>query len=183
MRNTLGMPDATSALRCTCQCVLTPFKDVGMPHSYSQKNIGQGAASSMDADQGMRLVAPLHLRTSTATCWQCQGLTQVHAIVASDVVDLGESGQCRTYVHGIANPSNELTQTLHFLAPNLRVDEPDADGELRLTNHCAHCGALQADVYLFEEPGAPFFGRPPEGHLGAEILGHDVMVGDAHYST
>ena len=69
MRNTLGMPDATSALRCTCQCVLTPFKDVGMPHSYSQKNIGQGAAPTSDADQGMRLVAPLHLRTSTATCW------------------------------------------------------------------------------------------------------------------
>ena len=132
---------------------------------------------------GMRLVAPLHLRTSTATCWKCHGLTQVHALVATDVVDLGESGQCRTYVHGIANPPEELTQTLHFLAPNLRVDEADADGELRLTNHCAHCGALQADVYLFDEPGAPFFGRPPEGHLGAEILGHDCVVDDARYST
>lgn len=154
-----------------------------MPHPYSQKNIGQGAATASNAQPGMRLVAPLHLRTSTASCWKCHGLTQVHALVASDVVDLGESGQCRTYVYGISNPPEELTQTLRFLAPNLHMSESDVDGELRLTNHCAHCAALQADVYLFSEPDAPFFGRPPEGHLGAEILDHDIRVGDASYST
>lgn len=153
-----------------------------MPHSYSQKNIGQGAAPTSDADQGMLLVAPIHLRTSTATCWKCHSLTQVHALVATDVVDVGESGQCRTYVHGIVNPPEELTQALRFLAPNLRLDEPEADGEPRLTNHCSNCGALQTDVYLFEEPGAAFFDRPPEGHLGAEILTHDIKVDNANYS-
>lgn len=154
-----------------------------MTNPYSQKNIGQGSAPAPDADDRMRLVAPIHLRTSTSTCWKCSNLTQVHAVVASDVVDLGESGQCRTYVHGISNPSPQLTQALHFLAPNLRVDQPSDDGVLRLTNHCSHCGAMQSDVYLFAEPGAPFFGRPPEGHLGAVILEHDVMVDDASYST
>lgn len=151
-----------------------------------QKNIGQGASASVSAtaDNGtMRLVAPIHLRTSTSNCWKCGELNQVHALVATDVVDLGESGQCRTYVHGISDPPEELTTALHFLAPNLRVDQPSDDGVFRLTNHCSHCGALQSDVYLFSEEGAPFFGRPPEGHLGAVILDHDIRVGDANYST
>jgi hypothetical protein len=152
-----------------------------MPNS--QKNIGQGAAPTSDHDGPMRLVAPIHLRTSTSTCWKCAQLTQVHALVAADVVDLGESGQCRSYVYGISNPPAELTTSLHFLAPNLRVDQPGDDGVMRLTNHCSHCGALQSDVYLFSEPGGPFFGRPPEGHLGAVILDKDILVGDASSST
>ncbi|MDE2402035.1 MAG: hypothetical protein KGL90_10255 [Burkholderiales bacterium] len=154
-----------------------------MTNPYSQKNIGQGAAPTPDADGRMRLVAPIHLRTSTSTCWKCHSLTQVHALVATDVVDLGESGQCRTYVHGIASPPTELTSALRLLAPNLRVEQPGDDGVNRLTNHCPHCGALQSDVYLFAEPGGPFFGRPPEGHLGAVILEHDIQVDDASYST
>lgn len=154
-----------------------------MTNPHSQKNIGQGAAPLSGDDSPMRLVAPIHLRTSTSTCWKCSGLTQVHALVAADVVDLGESGQCRSYAYGIANPPQELSTKLHFLAPNLRVDQPSDDGVLRLTNHCSHCGALQSDVYLFSEPGGPFFGRPPEGHLGAVIVEHDIEVGDASYST
>jgi hypothetical protein len=128
-------------------------------------------------------VAPIHLRTSTSTCWKCNKLTQVHAVVATDVVDLGESGQCRSYVSGISNPPVELMTALRFLAPNLRVDQPGDDGVLRLANHCSHCGAMQSDVYLFSEPGGPFFGRPPEGHLGAVLLDHDIQVDDASAST
>lgn len=151
-----------------------------MPNS---KNVGQSAAPAPDSDSQMRLMAPIHLCTSTSTCWKCAKLTQVHAVVAADVEDLGESGKCRTYVHGISNPPVELTAALHFLAPNLRVDHPSDDGILRLTNHCSHCGALQSDVYLFSEPGGPFFGRPPEGHLGAIILDHDLLVDDASYTA
>ncbi len=149
----------------------------------SQKHTGQSAAPTPGDDSTLRLVAPIHLRTSTSICWKCAKLTLVHAVVAADVEDLGESGKCRTYVHGISNPSEELMSALHFLAPNLRVDQPSDDGVLRLTNHCSHCGALQSDVYLFAEPGGPFFGRPPEGHLGSVILDHDIRVDDANYST
>ncbi|CAH0348385.1 hypothetical protein [Aquabacterium sp. CECT 9606] len=152
------------------------------PHSL-KKNSGQGAAPKSADAASLRLVAPIHMRTSTATCWKCHALTQVHAVVAADVVDLGESGESRTYVYGISNPPTELTDALLLLAPNLRVDVPSDDGVSRLTNHCPHCGALQSDVYLFSEPGGPFFGRPPEGHLGAVILEHDVQVDDASYST
>jgi len=150
---------------------------------HSQKHSGQGAAPTQEDAAALRLVAPIHMRTSPATCWTCHALTQVHAVVAADVVDLGESGECRTYVYGISNPPSALTDALLLLAPNLRVDLPGDDGVSRLTNHCPHCGALQSDLYLFSEPGGPFFGRPPEGHLGAVILEHDVEVDDASYST
>lgn len=152
------------------------------PHSL-KKNSGQGAAPPPDEATALRLVSPIHMRTSTHTCWKCHALTQVHAVVAADVVDLGESGESRTYVYGISNPPAELTKALELLAPNLRVDQPGDDGISRLTNHCPGCGALQSDVYLFSEPGGPFFGRPPEGHLGAIILEHDLLVDDASYST
>lgn len=152
------------------------------PHSL-KKNSGQGAAPGADEATALRLVSPIHMRTSTHTCWKCHALTQVHAVVAADVVDLGESGESRTYVYGISNPPVELTKALELLAPNLRVDLPGDDGVTRLTNHCPGCGALQSDVYLFSEPGGPFFGRPPEGHLGAIILEHDLLVDDASYST
>lgn len=155
----------------------------GMPNNYSQKNIGQGAAPNGDHANGLRLVAPIHMRTSTHSCWKCHALDQVHAVVAADVVDVGESGNARTYVYGITNPPPALMDALRLLAPNLRVDLPSNDGVARLTNHCSHCGALQSDVYLFTEPGGPFFGRPPEGHLGAIILDHDIVVDDASYST
>lgn len=152
------------------------------PHSL-KKNSGQGAAPAADDATTLRLVSPIHMRTSTHTCWKCHALTQVHAVVAADVVDLGESGESRTYVYGISNPPVELTKALELLAPNLRVDLPGDDGVTRLTNHCPGCGALQSDVYLFSEPGGPFFGRPPEGHLGAILLEHDLLVDDASYST
>jgi hypothetical protein len=87
---------------------------------HSQKNSGQGAAPTQEDAASLRLVAPIHMRTSTSTCWKCHALTQVHAVVAADVVDLGESGECRTYVYGISNPPGELTDALLLLAPNLR---------------------------------------------------------------
>ena len=154
-----------------------------MLNNHSQKNLGQGAAPIKGASVSLSLVAPIHLRTSTHTCWKCHGLHIVHAVVAADVVDVGESGNARTYVHGISNPPLALTDALRLLAPNLRVDLPSDDGVTRLTNHCSHCGALQSDVYLFTEPGGPFYGRPPEGHLGAIILDHNITVDDAAYST
>jgi len=152
------------------------------PHSL-KKNSGQGAAPTPDEATALRLVSPIHMRTSTHTCWKCHALTQVHAVDRVDVVDVVDSRESRTYVYGISNPPVELTNALELLAPNLRVDLPGDDGISRLTNHCPGCGALQSDVYLFSEPGGPFFGRPPEGHLGAIILEHDLLVDDASYST
>lgn len=152
---------------------------MGVPNS--QKLTGQGAMTPAAAAQGLRLRAPIHLRTARTNCWKCHQDTLVQALIAADVQDMGESGQARSYVHGIIEPPHELLSSLRLLAPHLRLGPVDPDGHARLCNHCEHCGAVQSDVYLFGEAAGPFFGRPPEGRLGALLIEHDLAVRDAEY--
>lgn len=106
----------------------------------------------------------------------------MHALVATDVIDMGEAGNRASFIYRLADPPAELLQALQSLAPKMRFD-PKSEINPYLTNHCEHCDTAQGESALFEEVDGPFTGRPPEGHFGPVIAMHDLKVGSVGYSS
>lgn len=149
------------------------------------KDSGWGQLSSFESDTGedapIRLVGPIRLHSATIACWACERLTTVHALIASDVVDLGQPGHAPCYVYGIHNPPRALVDALAALAPHFRL-ATSRPGTHLLANHCQHCGALQPDYRLHAEPDGPFQGEPPPGFVGPAVLEADLQLEFAEYS-
>lgn len=148
----------------------------------STKDTGWGSAGvGLEVDSAMMLRGPIHLRAATSACPSCAELTRVHALIATDVVDLGESGERASYVYGVNGPPAALVEAIATLAPQFQLVL--TGDEARLANLCEHCGSVQEDVELHEAPDGPFVGRPPAGHFGPVVLHEDLEVQEARYST
>jgi hypothetical protein len=140
-----------------------------------------GFESETGEDPPIRLVGPLHLRAATVKCWHCGGCTAVHALIASDVVDMGQPGRAPCYVYGIHHPPQALLDAIAPRTPHFRLAASRTGARL-LANHCELCGALQPDYRLHAEPSCPFWGEPPPGEFGPAVLESDVGLEFAEYS-
>jgi len=146
---------------------------------------GWGQLSGFESETGeeppIRLVGPLHLRSAAVACWNCARLTTVHALIASDVVDMGEPGNAPCYVYGIHSPPRALLDAIAPWASHFRLATYRTGAHL-LANHCEHCDALQPDYKLHADPDGPFHGEPPPGHFGPAVLDGDLQLDFAEYS-
>lgn len=149
------------------------------------KNTGWGLPAGLGGDEvvGLTLVAPIHVCTAKAACTRCDELTEVHSLVAMDVVDMGESGQAPSYVYGIKEPSVELLMALAHLAPNLRLAGSNASRVPYLANHCRHCERQIPDGELHESPDGPFNGKPPAGRFGRLLSQDNMALRNANYTV
>ena len=148
------------------------------------KDSGWGRLSGFQGETGkeapIRLVGPLHLRSDTVACWYCNRLTRVHALIAHDVVDMGKPNHAPCYVHGIHHPPQSLLDAIAPRTPHFRLAD-SRTGTRLLANHCEHCGALQPDYRLHEEPDGAFAGEPPAGPCGPPLLEGDLDLEFAEY--
>lgn len=150
------------------------------------KDTGRGAsdASITSGDPPpLRLVAPIYLQSALTSCPSCSELTVVHALVASDLVDLGEPVKAASYVFGITKPPPALLRAIAPHAPHMRLVESKTHGGDYLANVCQHCGEVQGDFHLHMDQDGPFVGRPPPGHFGIVVLQQDLLLAEASYSA
>jgi len=149
------------------------------------KDSGWGQLSGFESETGeeapIRLVGPLHLRSAVIACWNCERRTTVHALVASDVVDMGEPAHAPRYVYGIHQPPRALLEAIAPSAPHFRL-AASRSGTHLLANHCEHCGAMQPDYRLHAQADCPFQGEPPPGDFGPAVLEGDLELEFAEYS-
>jgi hypothetical protein len=149
------------------------------------KDTGRGASGAriLEGEPPLRLVAPIYLQSALTTCPKCLQLTTVHALVASDVVDLGESGKAPSYIFGINNPPSELLRAIAPRAPAMRLVESKIHGGHYLANVCEHCGEVQGDFHLHMDRDGPFARTPPPGQPGPVVLQQDLLLAEASYSS
>jgi hypothetical protein len=140
-----------------------------------------GFESETGEDAPIRLVGPLHLHSATAACWNCARATTVRALVATDVVDMGDPSLAPCYVYGIHHPPQALLDAIAACTPHFRL-AASRTGTRLLANHCEHCGALQPDYKLHADPCGPFFGEPPPGDCGPVVIEGDLELEFAEYS-
>lgn len=141
------------------------------------------AVITSGAPPALRLVAPIYLQSALTSCPQCSELTTVHAIVASAIVDLGESVQAPSYVFGINNPPPALLRAIAPHATQMRLVESSTHGGRYLANVCQHCGEVQGDFHLHMDQDGPFAGGPPPGHLGTVVSRQDLLLAEASYCS
>jgi hypothetical protein len=130
----------------------------------------------------LELVAPIYLQSALTSCPRCSELTTVHALIATDVIDLGESGKRPSYIFGINNPPSELLRAIAPQAPHMRLVKSKTHGGHYLANVCEHCGEVQGDFHLHMDQDGPFAGTPPPGHLGSVVLQQNILLAEASYS-
>lgn len=115
----------------------------------------------------------IYIVTHKKTCWKCHGETTVVAFGVpyrqipdeDGVVGVCENGPgLWDSVHLIPRLAVAPKEVRDYLARTNRYvpAHSKASGELRLSNTCNRCGAIQGDWFDFYEPGGTFYIDPYE---------------------
>lgn len=145
------------------------------------EQLNGSASTEPGFDAPLRLVGPIYLRTAMAACWKCHQVTRVHALIATEVVDMTGAGDGPCYVFGIFDPPQHLLNVLRERAPKMRLARWGGAGHM-LANHCEQCDALMPNYALHADPDGPFHGKPPVGHFGPVVHLGDLRLQFAEYS-
>ena len=126
----------------------------------------------MDTDS--RLLAPIHLLSSTISCYRCDEVTTVYCVAATGLsdedvpADLDPSAGHLIRLSNVEELDRAIVDKLGVLAPAYRVDRSATQGRHVWMNHCLHCGAKQGDFFLHNEPDGPFFAYDGGGQVVRE---------------
>jgi hypothetical protein len=120
--------------------------------------------------------------TSTIPCRQCQASIEVICIFCESGTASDEPLKQFT-VSDIWAMDEDLTRQLAPWPTFRRLS--GAEGESGyFANHCSHCGAPQEDMFLHDEPDAPFFDIPRSaaGLIKLTALAGSIQLsGDEHF--
>ena len=92
------------------------------------------------------------LLRSAVRCWACRKATAVLSIGGFD-----EFEQLRA-ITGVKAVSDDLDAQLKRDHPYFKLTHSKTTDTWSYANVCEHCGKLQGDFYLHNEPDGPFFG-------------------------
>lgn len=120
--------------------------------------------------------AETYVVTAPRRCWSCEQTTTVAGFLMApgfedfsvwedDLDGQGRWGGGESWCfafHIDALPSPIAAQAI-MRAPRYRRAFSQATRDSYWANHCSECGALQGDVHLFEDLGAPFLPRDAHG--------------------
>ena len=119
---------------------------------------------------------------ATISCRRCHADTEVICVHCETGMVSGEA-LTQFSVSGIWALDAELARQLGPW-PTFRKSAAAKHEEGVFANHCSHCGALQDDMHLHSEPGAPFFDIP-RAAAGVvrltPLVGTVRLSGDEHF--
>lgn len=145
--------------------------------------------SDDDTDNESSIVSSqAYVAATTTPCQACQSPIEVICIYCETGAVAGEP-LMRFTVCDVGSIDDALARQLkawpgfHAVA-GTDADEGADDGAPYFANHCARCGAVQADMYLHSEPEQPFFDIPnaaPGSITLTPLSGTIQLSGDQHF--
>ena len=121
-----------------------------------------------------------YVASTSISCWKCHSKIEVICIYCESG-SASDEPLTQFSVSGIWAMDDALARQLEpwpFFKP--------VDQESYFANHCAHCGALQEDLYLHSEPDQPFFSIPraPPGSIKlTPLVGRVQLSGDESFEV
>jgi len=140
---------------------------------------------SADEDEEFTIVSDqANVAAARIPCYRCQADIKVICIYCESGTVMDEP-LTRFTVSDVWALDHDLTRQLKRW-PDFRPSGTSETGERRFANHCPQCGAVQEDIDLHAEPGAPFFDIPatPPGTITLTPLTGTVRLsGDEHFEV
>ncbi len=124
-----------------------------------------------DKEEAVIATEYIYIIEGEQNCWKCGHLTKVIGLGIAEAVfiTIQEDDFQNEYIETYIDPGNELRvgwvdtpdelppKLLRYIMENysVRTGYSKMAGEC-FSNHCDHCGAIQGNWYLFDEPDSPF---------------------------
>jgi hypothetical protein len=124
----------------------------------AQEKFSRWLPSAEHAEELGIISSEAYVAAATVSCQQCQAAIEVICIYCKTGVASDEPLTQFT-VSGIWAMDEELARQLRSWPTFLRVVGSEHGAGI-LSNHCSHCGALQDELELHDEPDSPFFDIP-----------------------
>ena len=122
------------------------------------------------------LVGPLKVRAAVMACPTCDGLTRVHAIVATGIATAAGPSQGPFFVTGLLSLPASVVAMLELLAPSLVLAGHIESRHQGLLNSCQRCHGLLPDQDVFDGPESPFGSPRTAMSTDTFLRGRDLVV-------
>ena len=140
---------------------------------------------SFEDDEGFNIASSqAYVAATTIPCEQCRATIEVICIHCGSGIVSGETLAPFTVSNVWAMDENLTRQLLPW--PAFRRVSGSYGESGGFANHCSHCGTPQEDMFLHDEPDAPFFDIPraPPGSIKLTPLAGTIQLsGDEHFAV